>query len=318
MRIARGVIGFAMTLGVVCASARTAHASPGPAGESETAAPRGETISMSRSRLVWDERWHRFRPIEYATTAVTGAGALYFLAVAKPSDHPKWDGPILFDEPVRDTIRLRTTQGLTTWTNVGDVLSLTVISQVVVLDGIVLPLAARNPDLAFQLTLINTQVFAASGLVLAGLYTTTGRARPSYRECLAQRSNDPTCGRGSFTDFPSGHAGTAFAAAGLACATHRHVPLYGGGAWDVAACVEALLLATGSSTIRLMADRHWASDVIVGGGIGFLLGYGLPTLLHFGFRGRSVGMVVDRPYFKVGLAPGVAAGGVGAMAVGVF
>jgi membrane-associated phospholipid phosphatase len=317
MPIVRAVLGFSVTLGLLLASAQSARAQP-PEPAPQVLAPRGETIGMERKRLVWDERWHRFRPIEYATTAVTGAGALYFLAVAKPPDHPKWQGPILFDENVRDAVRVRSPQALATWTKVGDAMNLAVVGQVIVLDGIVLPLAAGNPDLAFQLTLMNTQVFAASGLVLAGLYTTTGRARPSYGECVAQRSNDPQCGSGSFTDFPSGHAGTAFAAAGIACATHAHVPLYGGGGWDVAACVETLMLATGSGMIRVIADRHYTSDVLVGGGIGFLFGYGLPSLLHFGFGQRTVGTLVDRRDFKLGVAPGVASGGVGAIAVGAF
>jgi membrane-associated phospholipid phosphatase len=317
MPIVRAVLGFSVALGLLCASTRPARAQP-PEPAPSVLAPRGETFGMERKRLVWDERWHRFRPIEYATTAATGAGALYFLTIAKSSDHPKWDGPILFDENVRDAVRVHSPQALTNWTKVGDALSVAVIGQVVLLDGIVLPLAAGNPDLAFQLTLINAQVFAASGLVVAGLYTTTGRARPSYRECATQTSNDPLCGKGSFADFPSGHAGAAFAAAGIACSTHSHLPLYGGGGWDVAACVEALMLASGSGMIRVIADRHWISDVIVGGGIGFMFGYGLPSLLHFGFGRRTVGTLVDRPDFKLGLAPGVGAGGVGAMAVGMF
>ena len=30
-----------------------------------------------------------------------------------------------------------------------------------------------------------------------------------------------------------------------------------------------------------MADRHWVSDVLTGGAIGFFTGYGLPMLLHY-------------------------------------
>jgi hypothetical protein len=37
--------------------------------------------------------------------------------------------------------------------------------------------------------------------------------------------------------------------------------------------------------MRIMSDRHWASDVLVGLGIGSAIGLGLPYLLHYSKRG---------------------------------
>jgi membrane-associated phospholipid phosphatase len=49
----------------------------------------------------------------------------------------------------------------------------------------------------------------------------------------------------------------------------------------VLACVTTLTMATATRTLRIAADKHYASDVIVGAGVGFSSGYLLPVLLHF-------------------------------------
>ena len=55
-----------------------------------------------------------------------------------------------------------------------------------------------------------------------------------------------------------------------------------------------------------MGDRHHATDVIVGSLVGFGIGYGVPTLLHYlpyGYarRARSAGLSI-RPYATLGLS----------------
>ena len=81
--------------------------------------------------------------------------------------------------------------------------------------------------------------------------------------------------------FPSGHVAESFISAGLSCANHAYVPLYGGGFWDGFACARDVTLATADGVLRIMGDRHWATDVISGGGLGFAFGYAMPVLLHY-------------------------------------
>lgn len=69
--------------------------------------------------------------------------------------------------------------------------------------------------------------------------------------------------------------------AGLICAHHLNVPLYGGGAPDIAACGTAVGLGLATGWMRMTADRHYASDIIVGTVLGFGGGFGLPLLLHY-------------------------------------
>jgi membrane-associated phospholipid phosphatase len=41
-------------------------------------------------------------------------------------------------------------------------------------------------------------------------------------------------------------------------------------------------LATSDGLLRIVGDRHYATDVLAGAAIGFGFGYGMPTLLHYG------------------------------------
>jgi hypothetical protein len=73
--------------------------------------------------------------------------------------------------------------------------------------------------------------------------------------------------------------------AGLACAHHAALPLYGGGFPDAAVCVLLGASTLTVGTMRLMSDRHWASDVLFGLAIGGGIGLGLPYLLHYSDSG---------------------------------
>ncbi len=266
-------------------------------------------------RLEWDPRWHRFRIVEYVTTAATGVAAIGVFYFAQPQQTPHWVGPILFDTAVRNTFRLRTRSGLEAAENASSIAALVTPAQSLI-DSIVLPAVDRNFDLMWQLGMMDAQAYALSGLTTASLYDTVGRARPSYSDCKAGTSVDPLCNSGEFASFPSGHTSVAMTGAGLICAHHEELPLYGAHALDVAACVEGLTVATGVGVLRLMADRHYASDVLTGGAIGFFSGYALPKLLHY--WKRPLGEVVSRDDVKVAVLLGGGATPFGAQAVGVF
>jgi membrane-associated phospholipid phosphatase len=115
----------------------------------------------------------------------------------------------------------------------------------------------------------------------AAAFDLTARARPSYEECQRDPTFDPLCGAGSTASFWSGHTAQAFTAAGLSCAHHAYVKLYGGGAADTLACAGAITLGAATGSLRVIGDRHYVSDVFVGALVGFGFGYGMPTLLHY-------------------------------------
>jgi membrane-associated phospholipid phosphatase len=65
------------------------------------------------------------------------------------------------------------------------------------------------------------------------------------------------------------------------------------------------VLSTSAVTVgvlRGVADKHWASDNILGGLVGGAVGFGLPYLLHYG-DGRHEGFVTGLLQRKLLVAP---------------
>src|SRR5262249_22472634 len=87
----------------------------------------------------------------------------------------------------------------------------------------------------------------------------------------------------------------SFTSAGLTCAHHTHLPLYGGGAVDIIACAVVLTAAAAEPVLRIAADHHYATDVTVGAVLGFASGYALPMALHYG-RGASAPAMAVVPW----------------------
>ena len=50
---------------------------------------------------------------------------------------------------------------------------------------------------------------------------------------------------------------------------------------SVVSPATSALKALATGTTRVVADRHYASDVLVGTGIVFGIGYAVPVLLHY-------------------------------------
>jgi membrane-associated phospholipid phosphatase len=81
--------------------------------------------------------------------------------------------------------------------------------------------------------------------------------------------------------FMSGHTALAFAAALMSCVHHTELELYGSRAADVAACATPLALASVVGLLRVMADQHYASDVVAGAVLGSASTLGLGLFLHY-------------------------------------
>lgn len=68
--------------------------------------------------------------------------------------------------------------------------------------------------------------------------------------------------------FYSGHTSTAFAAASATCLKKAD-----------ALCYSSLALAASVGYLRMAANKHWLSDVVVGAGVGYAFGRYIPTLI---------------------------------------
>lgn len=236
----------------------------------------------SDHRLEW--RYRRFSTVEYGALANV-AVQLAFLEFRAKATTPGWEGGILFDDEAREAFLLDTPEAKATAGKISDPITLGLQIVPVALDSVVIPLAfdGFNLDVAWQMLMIDAQALSAIGFFNRFGHRVIRRARPSVEDCKRDKEFDELCGAGKYASFPSGHASGAFAGAGLSCAHHLNLPLYGGGAPEIVlGCALPLSLATTASTLRLFADRHYVSDVIVGAAAGFAAGFGLPTLLHYG------------------------------------
>jgi membrane-associated phospholipid phosphatase len=141
-----------------------------------------------------------------------------------------------------------------------------------------------------QMTLMNTEAFAITGFLSFVSNATIRRERPYVRECVEGQPDPgfPGCPpQGRTESFYSGHTGIAFTGAALSCMHHAHLPLYGrspiGG---IATCAGAMVGATTTGVLRIVADKHYASDVIVGAAIGLAAGFVVPWF-HYRSSARA-------------------------------
>ncbi len=115
------------------------------------------------------------------------------------------------------------------------------------------------------------EAIVVSGAVTGMIKSVTGRARPDQspgnaRDFVIWRGVGDD---GVFQSFPSGHTTAAFAFAAAVDAEWRRLSPKRSG-W-VAPALYGVAALTGIS--RVFNDRHWASDVLLGGAIGYVAGH---------------------------------------------
>jgi membrane-associated phospholipid phosphatase len=257
-------------------AALAAALSPGLAGAAPAPQPELTDTATAAAPLP---RPSPFLPEEYGVTAgllvgLTGATVLI------PTAPNGWRGEIGPDAALRDLLRVEGRDARERISTASDVLqNLTLTVPFLVDIGVGALLLRRDPDLALELLLIDAEALAAASALVVLTKRTVGRVRPDIPECevgggYGCRSN------ASRRAFISGHAAAAFSSAGLVCVHHQHLRLFGGPG-DAAMCVGMLGLAVTSSVLRVVADRHWSTDVAAGALTGLLTGYALPYLLHY-------------------------------------
>lgn len=241
-------------------------------------------------RLSWPQARSEAGWGHAATTAAFAVGALGVAVGLRSPEEPRWLGGILFDDGARRGLRLGQSArpaGAAT----SDALLLTTAAWPVAVDALLVALALdRNPRVAGQMLAVDAQSFAVTTLLVALAKRLAGRGRPFVDADDDVHAEDVGDGRATQSFF-SGHTAMAFTGAGLLCSQHRALGLYGDRRADRATCGTALALASLTGALRVMADQHWLSDVVVGAAIGLLSGWLLPRSLDL--RGRRRGEPLD-------------------------
>lgn len=152
-------------------------------------------------------------------------------------------------------------------------------------------------DRLADLGLHGTEAIGFGGLLTSVLKGMVGRARPYV--VRDSSSTDFQFLRGfrkgnGYQSFPSGHALAAFAAGSAVTAeTSRWWP---GSAWIIGPVMYGGATAVGLS--RMYNDKHWASDVILGAGIGTFSGLKVVQYHH-----SHPNNVIDRIFLRASAAP---------------
>jgi membrane-associated phospholipid phosphatase len=237
----------------------------------------------SSHRLIW--QFPRFRTWQYLGIVAVSGTNLYIEFGGPQFPDQSWNQPVLMDLALRSTLRLRGAEARRQAAQVSDYLWYSTQYYTVVVDSLLVPLVfdRGNFDVAWQMTMLNWQVLGLSFLATRLAHMTVGRSRPSEYGCSDDPGASNACSHAG-PSFFSGHSSMSAAGAGLACAHHFAMPLYANPAADASACVLLTATAITVGTLRVAADRHWASDVVSGWVIGGTIGFGLPWMLHYSQR----------------------------------
>jgi membrane-associated phospholipid phosphatase len=242
--------------------------------------PLPESVRPAR-RLALPSGFRRSNEADYALTLAGFAGTLTLVLGFQPSGAPRWDRAVLFDEPARDALRAESSARRSAYDLASNVTQYSSVA-FVAFDAFGFAWASeRSPHVARELFWMDAEAYAVTLLVTNLTKRLAVRRRPYAAPCSNDSSYVGHCGsREENLSFFSGHSAISGTSAGLACAQHQYLRLYGG-AGDALACGGALAAMTATGLLRIASDNHWASDVAVGYLVGFASGYGLPLLLHF-------------------------------------
>lgn len=240
-----------------------------------------ETAEVEAVR--YRSEWRRFGTADYVGTGALGLAILTNELVKSGPEGADWTSPVPYvDRPVRDALVASSRESRTQSAIVSNWLWYASVAYPVV-DVVGTPLARGGDPLpVWQMTMMNVQAFATVTLLVRVPQKWVGRTRPTVIGCDRDPEYSSQCDEPvRFVSFPGGHYAVSMAGAGLSCAHHVHGELYGGALADALACGGALGAATMVGYLRLRADEHWLSDQLVGGVMGIVSGYALPTLLYY-------------------------------------
>jgi membrane-associated phospholipid phosphatase len=338
--IVKGALWFTVVCCLIaCASAAHADepsdAAAGP--PNGPAAPTSAPASAAARPIIFDDpkavkwrsEWHRVRLAETIDTAGLAIAATAISFGSTPPPNPRTSGGILFDNWVRKELRGTTYGEQSFAASMSDAMLYGSAAAPFAIDVWIVSLGVhQNADVMGQMFMIDLQSLTLTGTLTLIAERTVARQRPFVQDCGPDgrtRSPDGTvllngCGTGTDQDesFFSGHAAVTATMAGLTCIHHQHLPLYGGGPADLTPCLLMIGVSLTTGVERLVADKHWASDVITGWGVGAFSGYLLPAILHYGFgHGRPIGEVTTGSLTMLP-TPKLLPGGAGMGVVGTF
>ncbi|HEX6277714.1 MAG TPA: phosphatase PAP2 family protein [Polyangiaceae bacterium] len=230
----------------------------------------------------WDPRWRKFGIANYVLTGTgfaIAAGSL-FVPVTDP-----WQTRNPLDEWGRRTFGVSTYESGEWARDVSDVLISLNIAFPFLVDSLTTAYwYRRSPEVAGQTALIALEAMAVSSMLQGATSAWAARERPYGRDCgktIPSELSECT-GNERYRSFFSGHTSMSFATAAVSCTHHAQHELFGDPLADGITCGAELASAATVGMMRIVALKHYVTDVLTGAAVGTLSGLGVPWLLHYG------------------------------------
>ena len=213
---------------------------------------------------------------DLAITLGATAGAVALTLPWAAPDECRWCSAGQFDTWVREQLLLSNPAPART---ASDVLVLGVLPVAALANSWFSARAGRAPTTVFwEDTLVIAQAVSLTSLATEATKDITARRRPSA---------GPTASGAAAKSFFSGHTSAAFAIAASA-GTVSTMRGYPSAPWVWAG---GMTLATTVGYLRVAGDAHWATDVLVGAGVGGLIGFAVPWFFHRAEPGAKVAVL---------------------------
>lgn len=254
------------------------------AGVNKGPPERKPSIKSERPELqvVWDPGWKRFELGNYIGSGIMAAATIGSLAI--PPSEGRWQQTNSFDVRARNALRFDNETGRNAARDASDIM-LAASTNLLLVDTLIVAWWGHDAgDAAWEMALMSVEALLFNNAINGLVAAFASRERPYGAElCVGKDDEELTECTSSkrYRSFFSGHSSTTFAVAGLTCMHHSHLPLYGGGLPDILACASAFGVAAGTATLRVVADQHWTSDVLLGAAFGTFSGTFIPWVLHY-------------------------------------
>jgi membrane-associated phospholipid phosphatase len=206
------------------------------------------------------------------------ASATFVCATARAEPSAKWHGGVLVDSSVRSALRAETKEQRSFANDESNAL----LYSMVALPSVNAAMNAPNVGDAAALMAVNAETFGVTFALVSLIKAVTKRERPyaSAAGLSAYCVEHPTtseCKNDRNASFFSGHSATAFAGAGLVCMQQMEF----GARFGSVGCGAAMTIAGATALLRIIADKHYATDTLVGALVGVGTGMLLPYVMHF-------------------------------------
>jgi membrane-associated phospholipid phosphatase len=240
----------------------------------------------ARPAIRWEPGWTHADAWDYSLTGIGLATlGIETIALQGRSEPPRWVGPILFDAKLNEIFRagaqsVRSDAATASW-----VLWFALVGYPLVVD-VPAAWARYGRQVAWDLFWQDATALSLSSAVDFALRDSIARLRPGSTDCLQQGGTDCLSSPEATRSFPSGHVAETTTGTALLCAQHLTLQLYGA-PWDAVACASAIAADGTVAVLRMVADDHWATDILGGAALGVVFGWGVPAVMHLRTRAGS-------------------------------